>query len=380
MVFSNFAQVLYSVLAEGRSFAQFTRNLFLNITDYSDSEENPIEDAEDGTLKAYYTGKNGISRFAKKKTSHLDTQKFEMYLERFPSGTAMLIRDVLLPFDSQIDEFNCYKRCASILKDIIITAATQKRKPKKDISITSVTTAPREVDSDFKTRLLLEASGICANDNCNKPLSITKGEDYQCYFECVIIDSALPQDSFENNIAFCPECAARFRMRATTDEIQRVKEIKKQLIQDAADKQMLSESQVTDGVKRVIQKISKSLTDEPKVQLSYNTATIDQKLLAISKPLCIKVKSFVNEYYNVVYDAFIQMDKSKVIRFEPFSLQMKMNYIQLVQSGTEPVKIFDKLVDWIVSITNEDRLWCELIVSYFVQKCEVYNATSEQTI
>ena len=43
MVFSNFAQVLYSVLAEGRSFAQFTRNLFLNITDYSDSEENPIE-------------------------------------------------------------------------------------------------------------------------------------------------------------------------------------------------------------------------------------------------------------------------------------------------------------------------------------------------
>ena len=149
MVFSNFAQVLYSVLAEGRSFAQFTRNLFLNITDYSDSEENPIEDAEDGTLKAYYTGKNGISRFAKKINSHLDTQKFEMYLERFPSGTAMLIRDVLLPFDSQIDEFNCYKRCASILKDIIITAATQKRKPKKDISITSVTTAPREVDSDF---------------------------------------------------------------------------------------------------------------------------------------------------------------------------------------------------------------------------------------
>ena len=80
MVFSNFAQVLYSVLAEGRSFAQFTRNLFLNITDYSDSEENPIEDAEDGTLKAYYTGKNGISRFAKKINSHLDTQKLEMYL------------------------------------------------------------------------------------------------------------------------------------------------------------------------------------------------------------------------------------------------------------------------------------------------------------
>lgn len=66
MVFSNFAQVLYSVLAEGRSFAQFTRNLFLNITDYSDSEENPIEDAEDGTLKAYYTGKMAFQDLQRK--------------------------------------------------------------------------------------------------------------------------------------------------------------------------------------------------------------------------------------------------------------------------------------------------------------------------
>ena len=57
MVFSDFAKALYSVLAEGRSFEQFTRDLFLNITDYSNSEENPIEDAEDGTLKAYYTKK-----------------------------------------------------------------------------------------------------------------------------------------------------------------------------------------------------------------------------------------------------------------------------------------------------------------------------------
>lgn len=153
-------------------------------------------------------------------------------------------------------------------------------------------------DSGFTTRLLLESSGICANDNCNKPLSITKGEDYQHYLECVVIDSTLPQDSFENNIAFCPECAAKFRMRTAANEIQRVKEIKKRLMQDTADRQMLSESQVTDGVKRVIQKISDSLTEEPEVKLSYDPVTVEQKLLSISKPLCIKVKSFVTAYYN----------------------------------------------------------------------------------
>ena len=58
MMFTDFAQALYRPLAENRSFAEFTRDLFLNITDYSESEDNPINDAEDGTLTAYYNGKN----------------------------------------------------------------------------------------------------------------------------------------------------------------------------------------------------------------------------------------------------------------------------------------------------------------------------------
>ena len=130
-------------------------------------------------------------------------------------------------------------------------------------------------------------------------------------------------------------------------------------------------------MKRVIQKISSSLTDEQTINLSYDPVTVEQKLLSISKPLCTKVKLFVTEYYTVVHNAFFQLDKAKEIRFKPFTLQMKMNYIQLVEGGTEPSKIFDKLVDWIESITNEDRLLCELVVSYFVQKCEVYDATTK---
>ena len=377
MMFTDFAQALYRPLADDRSFAEFTRDLFLNITDYSKSEDNPIINAEDGTLTAYYNGKNGISRLAKKISSHLDTLKFETYLEKYPSGTPMLICEALLPFDPQINEYNCYERSATLFKDIIITAASQKRKSRKKDNGTSETSMVCVGDSDFRTRLLLESAGICANDNCNKPLSITKGDAYRQHFECVVIDDNLPKDSFENNIAFCPECAAKFRMATTTDEIERVKEIKKRLLHDAADKQMLSESQVTDGVKRVIQKISESLEEEPNVELSYDPVTVEQKLLSISKPLCTKVKSMVTEYYSIVHNTFLQMDKAKAIRFEPFTLQMKLNYIQLTEGGTEPIKIFDQLVGWLVTMTNEDRTVCEIVVSYFVQKCEVYDATTE---
>lgn len=141
MQFSDLAQALFPILAEGRRVEEFTRDIFLNITDYNNLDENPIENAEDGTLRAYYNGRNGITRFAKKISSHLDPQKFEIYLEKYPSGTVLLIRDALHQFDPQIDEYNCYERCATLFKDVIISAATQKRSRKtndtKPIDVTS---------------------------------------------------------------------------------------------------------------------------------------------------------------------------------------------------------------------------------------------------
>ena len=159
MLFNDFVQALFPILAEGRRVEEFTRDMFSNITDYNNSEENPILNAEDGTLRAYYNGRNGISRFAKIISSHLDAQKFEMYLEKFPSGTVLLIRDALHQFDPQIDEYNCYERCATLFKDIIITAATQKRRRKsnnqKAINITSEQILPisdksRESEEDVE--------------------------------------------------------------------------------------------------------------------------------------------------------------------------------------------------------------------------------------
>lgn len=159
MQFSDFAQALFPILAEGRRVEEFTRDIFLNITDYNNLEENPIETAEDGTLRAYYNGRNGITRFAKTISSHLDSQKFEIYLEKFPSGIVLLIRDALHQFNPQIDEYNCYEKCATLFKDIIIAAATQKRRRKsekaKPIDSTSEQTLPisnksREDETDVE--------------------------------------------------------------------------------------------------------------------------------------------------------------------------------------------------------------------------------------
>lgn len=80
MEFSQFAGILYSVFGNGVNVDVFTQDLFRNITEYEDDEENPIEDYTLPAFKAYFNGTNGISRLAKKINKHLEPEKFVNYL------------------------------------------------------------------------------------------------------------------------------------------------------------------------------------------------------------------------------------------------------------------------------------------------------------
>lgn len=56
---------------------------------------------------------------------------------------------------------------------------------------------------------------------------------------------------------------------------------------------------------------------------------------------------------------------------------MKINYMKLsMQNLPQPV-IFDKLAEWLQTNTNRGRDACEIVVAYFVQKCEVFDAITQ---
>ena len=67
----------------------------------------------------------------------------------------------------------------------------------------------------------------------------------------------------------------------------------------------------------------------------------------------------------------------RVLRYKPFCLQVRMTYINLSDMGLSQDKIFEKMVDWLQDATHEDRNSCEVIISYFIQKCEVFDAITE---
>ena len=54
-----------------------------------------------------------------------------------------------------------------------------------------------------------------------------------------------------------------------------------------------------------------------------------------------------------------------------------MTYVNLSEMGLSQNEIFEKMVDWLQDATHEDRGSCGVIISYFIQKCEVFDAITE---
>lgn len=377
MDFSQFAKILYSVFADGTNVDAFTQELFLNITDYAETETNPVETYTFPTFKSYFNGTNGISGIAKKINKHIDTIKFSEYINGLPDGATDNLRDALLPYVKEITAFNASEKCASLFKEIIITAAgTTKKKATPAVRDGSSAIAVVNGAEKYQTRLLIESKGLCPNDNCCRPLYIDVGGQTQMDYTITVINPDLDHNSSSNLIALCPDCSKKYLLSQDSAKIERLAEIKKLLMEEAETMSTLAVIKVEEGVERVLRKIANTPPDQI-VPLTYDPVEIRQKILPANRALYIKAKAYVSEYYNTVHGIFQLLSKEGKLRFEPFCMQVRLNFINLRDKGIEQPEIFEKLVDWLAANTNDSRDMCEIVIAYFIQKCEVFDAITK---
>ena len=76
------------------------------------------------------------------------------------------------------------------------------------------------------------------------------------------------------------------------------------------------------------------------------------------------------------------LNKEQVIRQRVFSAQIKNLFIDFDETTVdgEPLSqtvIFDNLVRWLHENTDEDMEVCAIVISYFIQSCEVFDVIPE---
>ena len=90
----------------------------------------------------------------------------------------------------------------------------------------------------------------------------------------------------------------------------------------------------------------------------------------------------MQENYNLVDNNLKNLNKEQVIRQRVFSAQIKNLFIDFDETTVdgEPLSqtvIFDNLVRWLHENTDEDMEVCAIVISYFIQSCEVFDVIPE---
>lgn len=182
-------------------------------------------------------------------------------------------------------------------------------------------------------------------------------------------------NSFENLIALCPSCHRKYDNPRTQEEYYKLLSIKKRLLNNYKMKELYSEFTLEEELSEIVQLISSCDLNQELEQLSFSLLTIDEKTKEnCSNILKITIKRNVVYYFNYIRNLFIEIDKLNPNKFNIISAQIKCFYIKCLDINSDKDWLFEKMIEWLQYKTNfKNRVACEIIISFFVQNCEVFS-------
>lgn len=377
MLFNEFATILRPVLAGDATNGEYVRNLFTNITSFSDDiDSNPIDELSEQTLRCYLNGTRSISKIARKINKYVDDEEFVSYINSLNDGATESICNILKPYCPHITNFNSAKECASLLKSILLDSVNNTFNNTISKNKSTLPSNKANIQNEHGLTLLIESKGVCPQDNCCQMLYTSKDGKSIMNYEITQIDADLSLNSFDNLIALCHKCSGKYKLSTNKNEIKRLTQIKRKLQLECDTMETLSNSHIESSIKKALDKIQNTNPKEL-ISLNFTPVALEEKFLEENFLLLMKIKSYVSLYYNYVNSLFKQLNKEGKLRFESFCIQVKFNYINLRDKGLSQENIYNSLVDWLMTNTNENRLPCEIIISYFVQKCEVFDVITK---
>lgn len=377
MEFKVFFSTLKNRISDGYDVPEFFRDLFAMITDVPESEWGTPQDpatqkTKDGSLRSY--AKRTIpKKFAQKIVYRLSTENYIESLNSRPIDTRKLLAQDFISYDAEINENNVAEKTAIWFVEIIRSAAGLA--PKDEMEQQKQQLAAVELKRKYGAYLLNEAGHHCPFPGCGRNLTKSgNGKTVDAYEVAVIDKKKAPE--IQNLLALCPQCHATYFLDDTAKSCKGLVEVKRLLVTHASAVSMLDNLPLEAGIVGVIKKIRK-LKEKDLVDASLDPKEIKQKV----KPsddlaLYSQVNMFVSMYFLKIREIMMNLDKRGEIDYDEIQDQMRAIYKRLKKAQKPKTEIFNEIVAKVQKVSLQENLYCQIIVSYFIQSCEVFDATS----
>jgi hypothetical protein len=377
MDFKTFYSILFNRISDTLSSGEFVRDLIAMITTVPEEEWGLKKDPSNRvSLKTYENfAKRGINKTTCKAIVYrLSPENFIESLNARPKATLELLANDFLPYESTAGKDNIASIMADIFIDIIRTTAgltsVDKLEEQKQLQSSS------DLKSKYGKYLLKECDSHCAMPCCGKLLYVSNGTNLSDVYEVTRIDKS-KDASIDNLIALCPQCFATYQLDSSTKTVRNLNASKRSLSIQMESMIELSTIELEKGLTNVITNIRK-LKQQDFSALSMDPREINEKIDPNkSFALYNQVYMTVMTYFIKIKEIMESLDKRKIIDYEELQHQMKSAYKKLKSGKKSESEIFYSLSEKLHKVTLQDILYCQAIVCYFIQSCEVFDAVTK---
>lgn len=375
MEFKDFFSTLKNRISDGYDVPQFFRDLFAMITDVPEEEWDTPRDpatmkAKDASLRSY--AKRTIpKKFAQQIVYRLSTENYIESLNSRPLETRSLLADDFSSYDAEINGANVSEKTAIWFVEIIRNAAGLA--PRNALAQQKQQQIAIDLKSKFGAYLLNEVGRYCPFPGCGRPLTISSAGKAIDSYEVALIDREKAPE-ISNLLALCPQCCATYSLDDSKKIRKELLEIKKVLEGHSHSVTLLDDLPLERGIIGVIGKIKK-LKEKDLAEVSLEPKEIKQKLNPSDNyVLYSQVNFFVMTYFVRIREIMMNLDKRGDIDYDEVQDQMHAIYKRLKKAKKSNVEIFNEIVGKIHRVTLQEDTYCQIVVSYFIQSCEVFDA------
>lgn len=179
-------------------------------------------------------------------------------------------------------------------------------------------------------------------------------------------------DSPENLIALDEDCSERYLLSPTLDEYKKLGEIKVVISRSFLAKSAVNAIQLEDDIRTVLDALSQIKDTSEIVQLEYEALHIEEKFKPEKFILKNETQVQVVMYYRYIEKVFSESDAD----FDTIAAEIRIGSQKLEKAGLTQSEVIAQLSEWIrnkACLSVNQQLACNIVVSFFIQNCEVFH-------
>jgi len=183
-------------------------------------------------------------------------------------------------------------------------------------------------------------------------------------------------DSEGNFIALCKECHKIYDTKKTVEEYRQLVEIKKTINKIHSLTQTWDAQTLHRDISIVAQRISSlSKDDLADTKLSYNALKVSEKTdITFGQVNEMKVNMFVINYFAHIKESLKYLEMQRKASSLFICNQVRTFYTALLLQNFSQDQIFEHMCEWFMVNTGiTERAKAEVLVSYFIQNCEIFS-------